>query len=792
MKRPNRKKYILKYEGGGLFTPLNPELANAGTNLVSTPKTPMTGVGLSAGLNAGLGMASQIGSSLITGTGKDATTAKGALSGAASGAALGSVVPGIGTAIGAIGGGLIGGIGGFLGNQGVDIKKEKMERENAMINAQSKYNPNTPIFYNGGRMKKYPGGGTSNTTPLPTMADIIGKDTLQDDILQTRRKEISKYANINDPRLYENPEDATNIHAILRQTGNKQAVRDYTTGWNKQFGTTKGGYYDPDAEGLDFIDPNNPFPAKQAKYKELYDIYNPSVKEETYSYAGLPSGGKGIKPNLQKKAKGGYIVDNRGFANSELEDKEVYRSPQGGMFQVNGATHAQGGIPMNLPQGTEILGKNKIPGTNTTYKKFGDRVANDYSKYMRVLDSKRTPLAKKTASAMLQKTQQEFTDLMDLQESQKPIEEQTQEFAKGGWIQHAVNPSHKGFCSPITKATCTPRRKAFAMTMKKHHGFHEEGGIQQYQGGGNYVEKRNDYYTNNIPFIGPNFNQTFGSNNVYNPTNTLENSNQQVPTNQSSRVNPQVQGIQREGTEGMYRPQSIGMSQLPTRQGLFNPSISKSAMTQLSDQQSSSFTPDRSFNGGANLGQIMDYAPIAYNLAQGIFNKPQNLNAQDFYNPEEGNVNNLMANRRYNVNPELEANRNAQLNYTRALRQGAPSQGQYLGNLQNSQIGRSRSDAEAYARKQNIDNQYLGEEAQMRANLGQQKAQTKLGIQDINDRNKSVARSYIPTALSQLQQANQMNRLMKGMRKSDKDRLAVYKALYGTYGRANKLMEEVG
>lgn len=47
-----------------------------------------------------------------------------------------------------------------------------------------------------------------------------------------------------------------------------------------------------------------------------------------------------------------------------------------------------------------------------------------------------------------------------------------EEYAKGGWIKGAVNPAHKGYCTPMTKSTCTPRRKAFAMTMKKHHGFH--------------------------------------------------------------------------------------------------------------------------------------------------------------------------------------------------------------------------------------------------------------------------------------------------------------------------------
>lgn len=51
-------------------------------------------------------------------------------------------------------------------------------------------------------------------------------------------------------------------------------------------------------------------------------------------------------------------------------------------------------------------------------------------------------------------------------------ENQHNVMAKGGWIKKAVNPAHKGYCTPMTKSTCTPRRKAFAMTMKKHHGFH--------------------------------------------------------------------------------------------------------------------------------------------------------------------------------------------------------------------------------------------------------------------------------------------------------------------------------
>ena len=42
---------------------------------------------------------------------------------------------------------------------------------------------------------------------------------------------------------------------------------------------------------------------------------------------------------------------------------------------------------------------------------------------------------------------------------------------KGGkvdkkWIQKAVNPKHKGYCTPMTKKTCTPARKRLAKLFK--------------------------------------------------------------------------------------------------------------------------------------------------------------------------------------------------------------------------------------------------------------------------------------------------------------------------------------
>jgi hypothetical protein len=37
---------------------------------------------------------------------------------------------------------------------------------------------------------------------------------------------------------------------------------------------------------------------------------------------------------------------------------------------------------------------------------------------------------------------------------------------KKNWIQSAVNPKHKGYCSPMSKKTCTPARKALAIRFK--------------------------------------------------------------------------------------------------------------------------------------------------------------------------------------------------------------------------------------------------------------------------------------------------------------------------------------
>ena len=53
--------------------------------------------------------------------------------------------------------------------------------------------------------------------------------------------------------------------------------------------------------------------------------------------------------------------------------------------KTNAPTHAEGGVSLNLPQGTEILGKNNIPGTDKQYKEVGRKLVKAQNKALQTL-----------------------------------------------------------------------------------------------------------------------------------------------------------------------------------------------------------------------------------------------------------------------------------------------------------------------------------------------------------------------------------------------------------------------
>ena len=87
-----------------------------------------------------------------------------------------------------------------------------------------------------------------------------------------------------------------------------------------------------------------------------------------------------------------------------------------------------------------------------------------------MIKSKLTPPSKESRDAKKQWKQEQDALKAEFPDAYK--KGGATKMKKGGaakddkWIQKAVNPKHKGYCTPMSKPTCTPKRKALARTFK--------------------------------------------------------------------------------------------------------------------------------------------------------------------------------------------------------------------------------------------------------------------------------------------------------------------------------------
>lgn len=410
-----------------------------------------------------------------------------------------------------------------------------------------------------------------------------------------------------------------------------------------------------------------------------------------------------------KRPLGGLIpYGNNYHPNAELERGEPYRLPNGNIDAVptTAPTHAQGGVDMNLPSGTEVLGKGKIPGTDETFKEVGRKLERLQKRHERILKNNPTPIAARTSQRMLKKVQREYDNLMAQQKSVPGSK-----YAKGGKIPKYASPTKEN----------------------------------------NWMTVQNESDQDLMPWMTDV--TGYGVNSRPLQSRTLE---------QGLGVNPPTvdQEFQR-------------VNATPTN--------------------NVSTTPEeQTGNYGELLGTAATYAPIAYNAFQGIFGRPQTLDAEDYQNPYEAGVRELMSNRRFNVDPLLEQNRIASRIANRNLRDAGLGQGRFASNVAATQAARMRADSSVLAKKQNIDNQYRAEEASTLGNLGQVRADRRLAIKDVNDRNRAAQRRYLPTALSQLQQAAQVNRVRSGQEEADLMRINALNSLLSNYQFMNGFLKYTG
>lgn len=118
--------------------------------------------------------------------------------------------------------------------------------------------------------------------------------------------------------------------------------------------------------------------------------------------------------NVNRYAMGGNVP-------VELEGGESGVMPNGQDFSVEGPSHAQGGVPMELPEGTDIFSDRiKMPGTKKTYSDLNKKISNKINKYKATLDNpESTGISKRTAEMMLNKLNGEQRNLFVDQERLK-------------------------------------------------------------------------------------------------------------------------------------------------------------------------------------------------------------------------------------------------------------------------------------------------------------------------------------------------------------------------------------
>lgn len=196
---------------------------------------------------------------------------------------------------------------------------------------------------------------------------------------------------------------------------------------------------------------------------------------------------------------------------------------------------------------------------------------------------------------------------------------------------------------------------------------------------------------------------------------------------------------------------------------------------------------NRKLGNLGNLGDWLDLAPTAYNLIQGIRGPEIEDNV---LNPYAGATARTMARRRMNINPAREANRRSRAiaNYNAANMNA--NTGANLAFRTQAAVSEYANNADMYATKQNADNAYLGEYANMMNNLGQQFVQGQRLTDDANARNRAMSRTFTGTGLSQLGQWNQVRRQEKNQANRD-EMIYPYLKNFLAYGNSKELIEDM-
>lgn len=188
-----------------------------------------------------------------------------------------------------------------------------------------------------------------------------------------------------------------------------------------------------------------------------------------------------------------------------------------------------------------------------------------------------------------------------------------------------------------------------------------------------------------------------------------------------------------------------------------------------------------------SFDSLSGLSPILYNWVQSR-RRPE---VEDqVINPYTGAINRAMASRKLNIEPTLAANRRSRAIARNNMARLNPNTGMNLAYGNQLATGEYAQNASVYANRDNANNQYLGEYANMMNNLGQQYARNTVLTNDLNARNRAAARNFGATAASQLGQWSQTKEKMRNQARRDRQILP-YLQNFLRYGTVNSLVDSL-
>jgi hypothetical protein len=134
-------------------------------------------------------------------------------------------------------------------------------------------------------------------------------------------------------------------------------------------------------------------------------------------------------------AQGGMVLDyNDPNANAELELQETFQMPNGQVGMVDGPSHENGGIAVDLPEGTRIW-SDKLKYGGKTFAKHTKPITSKIARLEKEIEKDPTKSKAKQNSVML--LNQQLDHYFDVQETNKEANEMKRTFKNGGMIKRA-------------------------------------------------------------------------------------------------------------------------------------------------------------------------------------------------------------------------------------------------------------------------------------------------------------------------------------------------------------------